>query len=158
MQPCRDQNQKWHRGPRVAQLGWIFVKQLCCLHDLCSSYQIRLCHSCLCRNRITHWAISPMWLCIVSSTQGQMSQLFELINKTEELFVKILSYLDTVFGAWKFQDHPMGVLAVLFLKFARQSVLASKHHSYGFKFSSVVIMESSFARQHICLVGFAISW
>ncbi|GAB1296164.1 COP9 signalosome complex subunit 3 [Apodemus speciosus] len=56
------------------------------------------------------------------SAQGQMTQLCELINKSGELLAKNLSHLDTVLGALDVQEHSLGVLAVLFVKFSMPSV------------------------------------
>uniref|UniRef100_A0A8C6TTB0 COP9 signalosome complex subunit 3 n=1 Tax=Neogobius melanostomus TaxID=47308 RepID=A0A8C6TTB0_9GOBI len=47
-----------------------------------------------------------------------MTQLCELINKSGELLAKNLSHLDTVLGALDIQEHSLGVLAVLFVKFS----------------------------------------
>uniref|UniRef100_A0A8D1NGA3 COP9 signalosome complex subunit 3 n=1 Tax=Sus scrofa TaxID=9823 RepID=A0A8D1NGA3_PIG len=55
------------------------------------------------------------------SAQGQMTQLCELINKSGELLAKNLSHLDTVLGALDVQEHSLGVLAVLFVKFSMPS-------------------------------------
>uniref|UniRef100_A0A8C3VYF1 COP9 signalosome complex subunit 3 n=1 Tax=Catagonus wagneri TaxID=51154 RepID=A0A8C3VYF1_9CETA len=51
-----------------------------------------------------------------------MTQLCELINKSGELLAKNLSHLDTVLGALDVQEHSLGVLAVLFVKFSMPSV------------------------------------
>ncbi|TRY64551.1 hypothetical protein DNTS_008226 [Danionella cerebrum] len=56
------------------------------------------------------------------SAQGQMTQLCELINKSGELLAKNLSHLDTVLGALDIQEHTLGVLAVLFVKFSMPSI------------------------------------
>uniref|UniRef100_A0A8C5BSI5 COP9 signalosome complex subunit 3 n=1 Tax=Gadus morhua TaxID=8049 RepID=A0A8C5BSI5_GADMO len=56
------------------------------------------------------------------SAQGQMTQLCELINKSGELLAKNLSHLDTVLGALDIQDHSLGVLAVLFVKFSMPNI------------------------------------
>uniref|UniRef100_A0A8C4ZU21 COP9 signalosome subunit 3 n=1 Tax=Gadus morhua TaxID=8049 RepID=A0A8C4ZU21_GADMO len=51
-----------------------------------------------------------------------MTQLCELINKSGELLAKNLSHLDTVLGALDIQDHSLGVLAVLFVKFSMPNI------------------------------------
>ncbi|KAG7267448.1 hypothetical protein CRUP_033403 [Coryphaenoides rupestris] len=56
------------------------------------------------------------------SAQGQMTQLCELINKSGELLAKNLSHLDTVLGALDIQEHSLGVLAVLFVKFSMPNI------------------------------------
>ncbi|RXM32818.1 COP9 signalosome complex subunit 3 [Acipenser ruthenus] len=53
---------------------------------------------------------------------GQMTQLCELINKSGELLAKNLSHLDTVLGALDIQEHSLGVLAVLFVKFSMPNI------------------------------------
>ncbi|MFT7797979.1 COP9 signalosome complex subunit 3 [Arapaima gigas] len=52
------------------------------------------------------------------SAQGQMTQLCEIISKSGELLAKNLSHLDTVLGALDIQEHSLGVLVVLFVKFS----------------------------------------
>ncbi|CAM9409200.1 unnamed protein product [Lampetra planeri] len=47
------------------------------------------------------------------SSQGQMTQLCDLINKSVELLAKNVTHLDTVLGALDVQEHSLGVLAVL---------------------------------------------
>nr|XP_033770168.1 COP9 signalosome complex subunit 3 isoform X4 [Geotrypetes seraphini] len=56
------------------------------------------------------------------SSQGQMTQLCELINKSGELLAKNISHLDTVLGALDVQEHSLGVLAVLYVKFSMSSI------------------------------------
>uniref|UniRef100_UPI00358E414F COP9 signalosome complex subunit 3 n=1 Tax=Myxine glutinosa TaxID=7769 RepID=UPI00358E414F len=56
------------------------------------------------------------------SSQGQMTQLCDLINKSVELLAKHVSHLDTVLGALDVQEHSLGVLAVIYVKFSMPSI------------------------------------
>uniref|UniRef100_A0A4W2FM20 COP9 signalosome complex subunit 3 n=1 Tax=Bos indicus x Bos taurus TaxID=30522 RepID=A0A4W2FM20_BOBOX len=78
------------------------------------------------------------------SAQGQMTQLCELINKSGELLAKNLSHLDTVLGALDVQEHSLGVLAVLFVKFSMPSV-----PDFETLFSQVQLFISTCNGEHI---------
>uniref|UniRef100_A0A671ENF4 COP9 signalosome complex subunit 3 n=1 Tax=Rhinolophus ferrumequinum TaxID=59479 RepID=A0A671ENF4_RHIFE len=78
------------------------------------------------------------------SAQGQMTQLCELINKSGELLAKNLSHLDTVLGALDVQEHSLGVLAVLFVKFSMPSV-----PDFETLFSQVQLFISTANGEHI---------
>ncbi|XP_061425678.1 COP9 signalosome complex subunit 3 isoform X3 [Lethenteron reissneri] len=56
------------------------------------------------------------------SSQGQMTQLCDLINKSVELLAKNVTHLDTVLGALDVQEHSLGVLAVLYVKISMPNV------------------------------------
>ncbi|KAF5923105.1 hypothetical protein HPG69_004002 [Diceros bicornis minor] len=75
---------------------------------------------------------------------GQMTQLCELINKSGELLAKNLSHLDTVLGALDVQEHSLGVLAVLFVKFSMPSV-----PDFETLFSQVQLFISTCNGEHI---------
>uniref|UniRef100_A0A8C4QEJ8 COP9 signalosome complex subunit 3 n=1 Tax=Eptatretus burgeri TaxID=7764 RepID=A0A8C4QEJ8_EPTBU len=51
-----------------------------------------------------------------------MTQLCDLINKSVELLAKHVSHLDTVLGALDVQEHSLGVLAVIYVKFSMPSI------------------------------------
>ncbi|XP_058290961.1 COP9 signalosome complex subunit 3, partial [Hylobates moloch] len=74
----------------------------------------------------------------------QMTQLCELINKSGELLAKNLSHLDTVLGALDVQEHSLGVLAVLFVKFSMPSV-----PDFETLFSQVQLFISTCNGEHI---------
>ncbi|KAM4892015.1 folliculin isoform 2-T2 [Sylvia borin] len=78
------------------------------------------------------------------SAQGQMTQLCELINKSGELLAKNLSHLDTVLGALDVQEHSLGVLAVLFVKFSMPSI-----PDFETLFSQVQLFISTCNGEHI---------
>ncbi|XP_018428131.1 PREDICTED: COP9 signalosome complex subunit 3 isoform X2 [Nanorana parkeri] len=78
------------------------------------------------------------------SSQGQMTQLCELINKSGELLAKNLSHLDTVLGALDVQEHSLGVLAVLFVKFSMPSI-----PDFETLFSQVQLFISTCNGEHI---------
>uniref|UniRef100_A0A672KUS4 COP9 signalosome complex subunit 3 n=1 Tax=Sinocyclocheilus grahami TaxID=75366 RepID=A0A672KUS4_SINGR len=78
------------------------------------------------------------------SAQGQMTQLCELINKSGELLAKNLSHLDTVLGALDIQEHSLGVLAVLFVKFSMPSI-----PDFETLFSQVQLFISTCNGEHI---------
>ncbi|NXS50020.1 CSN3 protein, partial [Balaeniceps rex] len=78
------------------------------------------------------------------STSGQMTQLCELINKSGELLAKNLSHLDTVLGALDVQEHSLGVLAVLFVKFSMPSI-----PDFETLFSQVQLFISTCNGEHI---------
>ncbi|XP_041134008.1 COP9 signalosome complex subunit 3-like isoform X3 [Polyodon spathula] len=78
------------------------------------------------------------------SAQGQMTQLCELINKSGELLAKNLSHLDTVLGALDMQEHSLGVLAVLFVKFSMPSI-----PNFETLFSQVQLFISTCNGEHI---------
>uniref|UniRef100_A0A8D2B0H2 COP9 signalosome complex subunit 3 n=1 Tax=Sciurus vulgaris TaxID=55149 RepID=A0A8D2B0H2_SCIVU len=73
-----------------------------------------------------------------------MTQLCELINKSGELLAKNLSHLDTVLGALDVQEHSLGVLAVLFVKFSMPSV-----PDFETLFSQVQLFISTCNGEHI---------
>uniref|UniRef100_A0A2K5R4I9 COP9 signalosome complex subunit 3 n=1 Tax=Cebus imitator TaxID=2715852 RepID=A0A2K5R4I9_CEBIM len=73
-----------------------------------------------------------------------MTQPCELINKSGELFAKNLSHLDTVLGALDVQEHSLGVLVVLFLKFSMPSV-----PDFETLFSQVQLFISTCNGEHI---------
>uniref|UniRef100_A0A671ENI1 COP9 signalosome complex subunit 3 n=1 Tax=Rhinolophus ferrumequinum TaxID=59479 RepID=A0A671ENI1_RHIFE len=73
-----------------------------------------------------------------------MTQLCELINKSGELLAKNLSHLDTVLGALDVQEHSLGVLAVLFVKFSMPSV-----PDFETLFSQVQLFISTANGEHI---------
>ncbi|XP_030338729.1 COP9 signalosome complex subunit 3 isoform X3 [Strigops habroptila] len=77
-------------------------------------------------------------------TYGQMTQLCELINKSGELLAKNLSHLDTVLGALDVQEHSLGVLAVLFVKFSMPSI-----PDFETLFSQVQLFISTCNGEHI---------
>uniref|UniRef100_A0A8U7NC40 COP9 signalosome subunit 3 n=1 Tax=Corvus moneduloides TaxID=1196302 RepID=A0A8U7NC40_CORMO len=76
--------------------------------------------------------------------KGQMTQLCELINKSGELLAKNLSHLDTVLGALDVQEHSLGVLAVLFVKFSMPSI-----PDFETLFSQVQLFISTCNGEHI---------
>ncbi|XP_054067857.1 COP9 signalosome complex subunit 3 isoform X2 [Rissa tridactyla] len=76
--------------------------------------------------------------------RGQMTQLCELINKSGELLAKNLSHLDTVLGALDVQEHSLGVLAVLFVKFSMPSI-----PDFETLFSQVQLFISTCNGEHI---------
>uniref|UniRef100_A0A8C9TMI8 COP9 signalosome complex subunit 3 n=1 Tax=Scleropages formosus TaxID=113540 RepID=A0A8C9TMI8_SCLFO len=78
------------------------------------------------------------------SAQGQMTQLCELINKSGELLAKNLSHLDTVLGALDVQEHSLGVLAVLFVKFSMPNI-----PDFETLFSQVQLFISTCNGEHI---------
>uniref|UniRef100_A0A8K9WND8 COP9 signalosome complex subunit 3 n=1 Tax=Oncorhynchus mykiss TaxID=8022 RepID=A0A8K9WND8_ONCMY len=78
------------------------------------------------------------------SAQGQMTQLCELINKSGELLAKNLSHLDTVLGALDIQEHSLGVLAVLFVKFSMPNI-----PDFETLFSQVQLFISTCNGEHI---------
>ncbi|XP_066185938.1 COP9 signalosome complex subunit 3 isoform X7 [Sylvia atricapilla] len=78
------------------------------------------------------------------SAQGQMTQLCELINKSGELLAKNISHLDTVLGALDVQEHSLGVLAVLFVKFSMPSI-----PDFETLFSQVQLFISTCNGEHI---------
>ncbi|XP_023792655.1 COP9 signalosome complex subunit 3 isoform X2 [Cyanistes caeruleus] len=73
-----------------------------------------------------------------------MTQLCELINKSGELLAKNLSHLDTVLGALDVQEHSLGVLAVLFVKFSMPSI-----PDFETLFSQVQLFISTCNGEHI---------
>ncbi|KAL4648673.1 COP9 signalosome complex subunit 3 [Arapaima gigas] len=75
---------------------------------------------------------------------GQMTQLCELINKSGELLAKNLSHLDTVLGALDVQEHSLGVLAVLFVKFSMPNI-----PDFETLFSQVQLFISTCNGEHI---------
>uniref|UniRef100_A0A8B9ZVN7 COP9 signalosome complex subunit 3 N-terminal helical repeats domain-containing protein n=1 Tax=Anas zonorhyncha TaxID=75864 RepID=A0A8B9ZVN7_9AVES len=77
-------------------------------------------------------------------TVWQMTQLCELINKSGELLAKNLSHLDTVLGALDVQEHSLGVLAVLFVKFSMPSI-----PDFETLFSQVQLFISTCNGEHI---------
>uniref|UniRef100_A0A8B9QCX7 COP9 signalosome subunit 3 n=1 Tax=Apteryx owenii TaxID=8824 RepID=A0A8B9QCX7_APTOW len=77
-------------------------------------------------------------------SEGQMTQLCELINKSGELLAKNLSHLDTVLGALDVQEHSLGVLAVLFVKFSMPSI-----PDFETLFSQVQLFISTCNGEHI---------
>ncbi|XP_067912587.1 COP9 signalosome complex subunit 3 isoform X2 [Heterodontus francisci] len=78
------------------------------------------------------------------SSQGQMTQLCDLINKSGELLAKNLSHLDTVLGALDVQEHSLGVLAVLYVKFSMPSI-----PDFETLFSQVQLFISTCNGEHI---------
>ncbi|CAB1338015.1 unnamed protein product [Coregonus sp. 'balchen'] len=76
--------------------------------------------------------------------EGQMTQLCELINKSGELLAKNLSHLDTVLGALDIQEHSLGVLAVLFVKFSMPNI-----PDFETLFSQVQLFISTCNGEHI---------
>uniref|UniRef100_A0A8C7UQH2 COP9 signalosome complex subunit 3 n=2 Tax=Oncorhynchus mykiss TaxID=8022 RepID=A0A8C7UQH2_ONCMY len=82
-------------------------------------------------------AVNPLFL-------GQMTQLCELINKSGELLAKNLSHLDTVLGALDIQEHSLGVLAVLFVKFSMPNI-----PDFETLFSQVQLFISTCNGEHI---------
>uniref|UniRef100_A0A2K6LGP1 COP9 signalosome subunit 3 n=2 Tax=Cercopithecidae TaxID=9527 RepID=A0A2K6LGP1_RHIBE len=87
------------------------------------------------------------------SAQGQMTQLCELINKSGELLAKNLSHLDTVLGALDVQEHSLGVLAVLFVKFSMPSV-----PDFETLFSQVQLFISTCNGEHIRYATDTLQW
>uniref|UniRef100_A0A3P8QQI2 COP9 signalosome complex subunit 3 n=1 Tax=Astatotilapia calliptera TaxID=8154 RepID=A0A3P8QQI2_ASTCA len=73
-----------------------------------------------------------------------MTQLCELINKSGELLAKNLSHLDTVLGALDIQEHSLGVLAVLFVKFSMPNI-----PDFETLFSQVQLFISTCNGEHI---------
>uniref|UniRef100_A0A8C9UA48 COP9 signalosome complex subunit 3 n=1 Tax=Scleropages formosus TaxID=113540 RepID=A0A8C9UA48_SCLFO len=73
-----------------------------------------------------------------------MTQLCELINKSGELLAKNLSHLDTVLGALDVQEHSLGVLAVLFVKFSMPNI-----PDFETLFSQVQLFISTCNGEHI---------
>ncbi|EMP33078.1 Folliculin [Chelonia mydas] len=97
------------------------------------------------------WARTPVLLLLprplalgLPLLPGQMTQLCELINKSGELLAKNLSHLDTVLGALDVQEHSLGVLAVLFVKFSMPSV-----PDFETLFSQVQLFISTCNGEHI---------
>ncbi|MEQ2162158.1 COP9 signalosome complex subunit 3, partial [Goodea atripinnis] len=70
--------------------------------------------------------------------------LCELINKSGELLAKNLSHLDTVLGALDIQEHSLGVLAVLFVKFSMPNI-----PDFETLFSQVQLFISTCNGEHI---------
>uniref|UniRef100_A0A4W3HQN0 COP9 signalosome complex subunit 3 n=2 Tax=Callorhinchus milii TaxID=7868 RepID=A0A4W3HQN0_CALMI len=82
--------------------------------------------------------------CRTVSSQCQMTQLCDLINKSGELLAKNLSHLDTVLGALDVQEHSLGVLAVLYVKFSMPSI-----PDFETLFSQVQLFISTCNGEHI---------
>uniref|UniRef100_A0A8C7GP52 COP9 signalosome complex subunit 3 n=2 Tax=Oncorhynchus kisutch TaxID=8019 RepID=A0A8C7GP52_ONCKI len=82
--------------------------------------------------------------CLNCCISGQMTQLCELINKSGELLAKNLSHLDTVLGALDIQEHSLGVLAVLFVKFSMPNI-----PDFETLFSQVQLFISTCNGEHI---------
>uniref|UniRef100_A0A3P8XLB8 COP9 signalosome complex subunit 3 n=1 Tax=Esox lucius TaxID=8010 RepID=A0A3P8XLB8_ESOLU len=80
----------------------------------------------------------------IFTVPGQMTQLCELINKSGELLAKNLSHLDTVLGALDIQEHSLGVLAVLFVKFSMPNI-----PDFETLFSQVQLFISTCNGEHI---------
>uniref|UniRef100_A0A8C3M0M9 COP9 signalosome complex subunit 3 n=2 Tax=Phasianidae TaxID=9005 RepID=A0A8C3M0M9_CHRPC len=87
----------------------------------------------------SNWSLTRMLF-----ISGQMTQLCELINKSGELLAKNLSHLDTVLGALDVQEHSLGVLAVLFVKFSMPSI-----PDFETLFSQVQLFISTCNGEHI---------
>ncbi|POI31388.1 hypothetical protein CIB84_004861 [Bambusicola thoracicus] len=88
---------------------------------------------------LSNWSLTRMLF-----ISGQMTQLCELINKSGELLAKNLSHLDTVLGALDVQEHSLGVLAVLFVKFSMPSI-----PDFETLFSQVQLFISTCNGEHI---------
>jgi len=56
------------------------------------------------------------------SSQGNFSQLCELISKSSEMLVKNASHLDNVLGTFDMQQHSLGVLGILCVKYSLMNI------------------------------------